>query len=334
VIFVSTTGDTLNDAQQAAFERFIRSGKGYVGIHAAADGEYDWRWYGNLVGAYFRNHPAGTPNATVVLEDTTDPSTQGLPARWARTDEWYNYKKPDNSSGDDYSPRNTPGVHVLLTMDESTYAEDDGSDGTDDDHPISWCQRYDGGRSFYTGFGHTQASFSEAGVLSHIGAGIEIAAGVLPSAACGVAPPSGGTDVPVNVGGNVPGVLALTIGATPSLGTFMPGVTKDYTASVAATVTSSATAAALSVRDPSATATGHLVNGTAVMPQSLQVRADDGAFAPLSSTGAALAIKSWSTPVGARPVTLEFKQPVAAADSLLTGAYGKTLTFTLSATTP
>jgi len=129
-------------------------------------------------------------------------------------------------------------------------------------------------------------------------------------------------------------VLALTIGAAPSLGTFMPGVTKDYTASTAATVTSSATAAALTVRDPSATATGHLVNGTAVMPQSLQVRADDGAFAPLSSTGAALAIKSWSTPVGARPVTLEFKQPVAAADSLLTGAYGKTLTFTLSATTP
>ena len=79
-------------------------------------------------------------------------------------------------------------MHVLLKMDESTYAEDDGSDGTDDDHPISWCKKYDGGRSFYTGLGHTQASYAEAGIRSHIAAGIEIAAGVLPSAACGVAP--------------------------------------------------------------------------------------------------------------------------------------------------
>ncbi len=77
VIFLSTTGDILNAAQQTAFENFIRCGKGYVGIHAAADGEYDWRWYGNLVGAYFRNHPAGTPPATVVTEDITDPSTAG-----------------------------------------------------------------------------------------------------------------------------------------------------------------------------------------------------------------------------------------------------------------
>jgi len=311
-------------------------------------------------------------------------------------------------------------------MDESTYAEDDGSDGVDDDHPISWCQKYDGGRSWYTGLGHTQASFSEAGILSHIGAGIEIAAGVLPSAACGVAPaanrapvvttatalpgnglaplpvafastatdadgdaltytwdldgngsfettgqnPSftyttpgtyvavvkasdpaglsatktvtvtvsppaaGGTDVPVTVGGTVPGVLALTFGPVPSLGTFMPGVDRDYTGAVAATVTSSATAAALTVRDPSATATGHLVNGSAVMPQALQVRAGTGAFAPLSSTGAALPLTAFSEPVGARPVNVEFKQSVAATDALLTGAYGKTLTFTLSATTP
>src|SRR6201991_294199 len=86
VIFVSTTGDFLNDTQQAAFERFIRSGKGYVGIHAAADAEYTWPWYDKLVGANFRNHPAGTPTATVVREDTTDPSTQGIPDRWTRTD--------------------------------------------------------------------------------------------------------------------------------------------------------------------------------------------------------------------------------------------------------
>ena len=150
-----------------------------------------------------------------------------------------------------------------------------------------------------------------------------------------VSPPAGGgTDVPVTVGGTVPGVLALTFGAVPSLGTFMPGVDRDYTGSVSATVTSSATAAALTVRDPSATATGHLVNGSSVMPQALQVRAGTGAFAPLSSTGAALPLTAFSEPVGARPVSVEFKQPVAATDPLLTGSYGKTLTFTLSATTP
>ena len=178
-------------AQQAAFERFIRSGKGYFGLHAAADGEYGWAWYGQLVGAYFRNHPAGTPTATVLREDKTDPSTAGLPDAWSRTDEWYNYQSPVNpvvnGGGTDYNPRNTEGTHVLLTMDETTYDEDDGNT-TDDDHPIAWCKKFDGGRMFYTGMGHTQASYAEAGIRSHIAAGIEIAAGKLASAACGVAP--------------------------------------------------------------------------------------------------------------------------------------------------
>ena len=113
--------------------RYIRSGHGYVGIHAAADTEYGWPWYGKLVGAYFRNHPNGTPTATVVREHATHPSTAHLPERWTRVDEWYNYQSPENPNpgggGTDYSARNTPGVKVLLTMDESTYAEADGSDG-------------------------------------------------------------------------------------------------------------------------------------------------------------------------------------------------------------
>ena len=79
VVFLSTTGDPLNDTQQAAFERYIRGGGGYAGIHAAADTEYTWTWYGKLVGAYFRNHPAGTPTATVHIEDTDHHSTTGLP---------------------------------------------------------------------------------------------------------------------------------------------------------------------------------------------------------------------------------------------------------------
>ena len=132
VVFLSTTGDVLNDTQQAAFERFIRAGGGYVGIHAAADTEYTWPWYGKLVGAYFRNHPAGTPTATVVVEDTDHHSTHGPAGPAGRaSDEWYNYQSPDRPGGQRrrhrLQPARTAGVHVLLTMDESTYAEDDGN---------------------------------------------------------------------------------------------------------------------------------------------------------------------------------------------------------------
>ena len=222
VIFLSTTGDVLNDDQQAAFERYIRSGHGYVGIHSAADTEYGWPWYGQLVGAYFRNHPNGTPTATVVTEDASHLSTAHLPARWTRVDEWYNYQSPINPNvgggGTDYSARNTPGVKVLLTMDESTYAEADGSDGVDDDHPISWCRRYDGGRSWYTGLGHTDASFVEPAFLQHLLGGLEVATGYKADPTCGVVE----TNTPGDIAGNVPATLALTIGAPASFGTFVP----------------------------------------------------------------------------------------------------------------
>jgi len=65
VVFLSTTGDVLNAEQQTAFEDYVNSGGGFAGVHAAADAEYDWHWYGQLVGGYFRNHPTGTPTATV-----------------------------------------------------------------------------------------------------------------------------------------------------------------------------------------------------------------------------------------------------------------------------
>jgi PKD repeat protein len=192
VIWLSTTGDVLNDTQQAAFERYIKAGHGYTGIHAAADTEYEWKWYGRLVGAYFLSHPPGLNpgggrNGDVLIEDTTDYSTQGLPApRWPRDDEWYNYKPVnfEQTGNVDYSPR-AGGVHVLAKLDESTYEEQDGSDGVDDDHPISWCQRYEGGRSWYTGMGHTDASFTEPAFLNHIRRGIEVSAGAAASAECG-----------------------------------------------------------------------------------------------------------------------------------------------------
>ena len=172
VIFLSTTGDVLTPTEQAAFERYIQAGGGYAGIHAASDTEYDWPWYGNLVGAYFNNHPAGTPSATVKVEDPAHPSTAGLPRRWQRTDEWYNFRTPNTLTA-----RNK--LHILASMDETTYAPGTGANGVE--HPIAWCQDYDGGRSWYTGMGHTEASFTDAPFLKHILGGIQTAAGVVPS---------------------------------------------------------------------------------------------------------------------------------------------------------
>jgi type 1 glutamine amidotransferase len=147
VIFLSTTGDVLDDTQQGAFERFIRGGKGYIGIHSASDTEYDWAWYGGLVGAYFREHPA-IQAANVLVEDATNPATAGLPNPWKRTDEWYAFQS---------NPR--PNVHVLLALDENSYSP--GTANMNGDHPIAWCHEYDGGRAFYTALGHTSESYAD-----------------------------------------------------------------------------------------------------------------------------------------------------------------------------
>ncbi|WP_205859598.1 ThuA domain-containing protein [Phycicoccus flavus] len=169
VIWLSTTGDVLNADQQAAFERYVADGGGYAGVHAASDTEYDWPWYGELVGAYFANHPAGTPDVTVKVQDPAHPSTADLPALWTRTDELYNFR--DNPMQD---------VHVLASLDETSY--EGGTMGPE--HPISWCQDYEGGRAWYTGLGHTDASFSEPEFLDHLLGGIRTAAGVQ-AADCG-----------------------------------------------------------------------------------------------------------------------------------------------------
>ncbi|MFD8262868.1 ThuA domain-containing protein [Streptomyces griseoluteus] len=161
VVFLSTTGDVLNSAQQRAFEGYIRQGGGYVGVHAAADTEYDWPFYGGLAGSWFDSHPAIQP-ATVVVEDHAHPSTAALPARWERTDEWYNYRS---------NPRER--AHVLASLDESSY-----SGGTmNGDHPIAWCQSYQGGRAFYTGGGHTRESYADPAFRAHLLGGLRWATG-------------------------------------------------------------------------------------------------------------------------------------------------------------
>ena len=159
VVFLSTTGNVLNQTQQAAFERYIQAGGGYLGIHAAADTEYDWPWYNKLVGGYFSSHPS-QPNvrkATVDVTDKSHPATTHLPDHWERTDEWYNYKSL-------YS-----GLNVLANLDENTY--DGGTNGNN--HPIAWYHEFDGGRAFYTGGGHTDESYSEPLFVQHLLGGLK-----------------------------------------------------------------------------------------------------------------------------------------------------------------
>jgi type 1 glutamine amidotransferase len=151
VVFFQTTGNILDSNGQIAFEQYIQSGKGFVGIHAAADTEYDWPWYAGLVGAQFASHP-DIQQATLQKTDTSHIACKHFPDRWSRTDEWYNFKQ---------APVN---VQVLLTIDEATYQG--GTMGAN--HPMSWCHDYEGGRAFYTALGHTVESYQDTLFLEHI----------------------------------------------------------------------------------------------------------------------------------------------------------------------
>lgn len=165
VVFLSTSGTIFNDAQRKAFERYIRSGGGFVGIHSATDTEYDWPWYNKLVGAYFSSHPE-QQEAEKVVVDFQHPATGFLKAkldsnRWRRFDEWYNFKSLN------------PDIKVLMNLDESTY--EGGENGNN--HPIAWYHEYDGGRAFYTAGGHTRESYSDPLFVQHLLGGIRYAMG-------------------------------------------------------------------------------------------------------------------------------------------------------------
>ena len=158
VLFLSTTLEVLNDTQEKAFENYISQGGAFMGIHAAADTEYEWPFYGKLVGAYFESHP-NDPNvltAQMRVLDPNHPATKNLPLSWTRADEWYNYKNIN------------PAIKVLINLEEDSYSG--GTNGAK--HPIAWCHESLGGRAFYTGGGHTEASFEEAIFLDHLSGGI------------------------------------------------------------------------------------------------------------------------------------------------------------------
>jgi hypothetical protein len=169
IIFLSTTGNILNDEQQAVMEKFIQKGGGFVGIHAASDTEYGWEWYTQLVGRMFEIHPLNqTTRVTVV--DRNFPGTERMPDSFLWTDELYEFQ--DEAVG---------GLNYILTIDESYYNVqppwgDRKTEGMGDFHPVSWYHNFDGGRSFYTALGHMSETFSDKLFMEHIFGGIYWAA--------------------------------------------------------------------------------------------------------------------------------------------------------------
>lgn len=165
VVFLNPTQDVLNEQQQENFETFMSGGKGFVGIHAAADCEYDWAWYGQLNGAFFLTHPPAQ-TGTVIFENTAHPTMlpfNGM-EKYTTFDEWYSFSE---------NPRSK--VHVLARLDETSL---DKATQKDDkwkmgDHPLIWYQENGNIRSFYTVFGHTPEAFLDPKIKEHIGCAVD-----------------------------------------------------------------------------------------------------------------------------------------------------------------
>ncbi|WP_455352250.1 ThuA domain-containing protein [Streptomyces sp. SYSU K217416] len=162
VVFLSTSGEVLTPDGQAALRRRISDGGGFMGVHSAACTEYQWPYYGDLLGARFAGHPAFQPG-TVLVEDQGHPAMIHLPLRWEWNDEWYDFRS---------NPRR-PGIRVLATIDESGYE----GGGMGADHPLVWCREFDAGRSFYTALGHADDSYTDPAFLRHLLGGLRWAAG-------------------------------------------------------------------------------------------------------------------------------------------------------------
>ena len=160
IVWNNTSGDVLTADQRAAFKAYMEKGGGFVGIHGAGgDPKYRWRWYvDTLIGAQFIGHPMGPQlqQATLHIEDATNPATRELGDTWVRTDEWYAF-------ADD--PRGK-GMHVLATVDENTYSPVMSllfihKDLRMGDHPIIWLHCIGTGRAFYSALGHAASTYSE-----------------------------------------------------------------------------------------------------------------------------------------------------------------------------
>lgn len=169
VVFLHTTDNPknplLNKEQRAAFEAFIQRGGGWVGVHGASDGGYDWPFLSEMLGAHFKCHPA-QQTADLHVVNADHPSTAHLEKTFKHHEEWYSFT--DNIHG-------KPEYMELLRVDEKSYKQP-GNGVMGDDHPICWCREYKGGRSWYTELGHTEPQYKQEWFRKHVLGGIQWAA--------------------------------------------------------------------------------------------------------------------------------------------------------------
>nr|WP_223183067.1 MULTISPECIES: ThuA domain-containing protein [unclassified Streptomyces] len=157
VALVSTTGNVLTPEGRAAFEAYLRGGGALLAVHAAANAEPDWPFYGELLGTRFAGHPEIQPGR-VLVDDRAHPATAPLPERWQWTDEWY-----------DFTAAPTGPVRVLARADETSYRG--GTHGAD--HPLVWCRDIDRGRVFFTALGHAPETYRVPLFRAHLRGALE-----------------------------------------------------------------------------------------------------------------------------------------------------------------
>jgi uncharacterized protein len=165
IIFLSTSGNIFDSTQQKVMERFVQSGKGFVGIHSASDTEYDWPWYNKLVGRMFHIHPV-VQTAKLKIVDATFPGLEGFANDKLWTDEQY-----------EFGEEKVTDLKYILAVDEASYNPkaqwgDRIGNGMGKFHPLAWYHNFDGGRSFYTALGHLSTIYSDKAFLNHVYAGI------------------------------------------------------------------------------------------------------------------------------------------------------------------
>ncbi|MEU9671561.1 ThuA domain-containing protein [Streptomyces bobili] len=168
IILAQASGDVWNAEEEKAFERYVRGGGGVVAIHNPLDMEAGFPFYRALIGAEFTAHSAAGTEGTLKVIDHTHPSNGQLPDSWTRHEEWYGFNK--SVRGD---------KHVLTQLDEKSYAATQpGRMGGD--HPVTWCDNYQGGRTWITSMGHDASVYAEDLFRKHVMGGVEYAAGVMP----------------------------------------------------------------------------------------------------------------------------------------------------------
>ncbi|MFB6636711.1 ThuA domain-containing protein [Streptomyces chartreusis] len=160
VVFLSTSGEVLTPAGRERLAAYVEAGGGFVGVHAAACTEYEWPYYGELLGARFDRHP-DLQRGRAIVEDREHPATRHLPAVWDFVDEWYDFRT---------NPRGE--VRVLARADESSYE----GGGMGEDHPLVWCREQGAGRVFYTALGHASEAYDDPDFRAHLLGGIDWAA--------------------------------------------------------------------------------------------------------------------------------------------------------------